>query len=99
MLVGNAGVETAGAITSASADHIEHLLRLNLLAPAELWRQALPGMLARGAGHVVLRSSLAAVGAFPGLAAYAASKAGLTRLAAGLRGDASITGGPLTVTR
>lgn len=87
VLVNNAGVETAGALVSQSADDVEHLLRLNLLAPAELSRQVLPGMVARGHGHLVFLSSLAAVGAFPGLAAYAASKAGLTRLAAGLRAD------------
>lgn len=87
VLVNNAGVETAGTIMSQSAEDIEYLLRLNLLAPAELSRQVVPGMVARGSGHVVLVSSLAAVSALPGLAAYSASKAGLTRLAAGLRAD------------
>ena len=87
ILVNNAGVETAGAIISQSADDIEQLLRLNLLAPTELCRQVLPGMVARGSGHLVLVSSLAGIGTFPGLAAYGASKAGLTRLAAGLRAD------------
>lgn len=87
VLVNSAGVETAGALISQSADDIEQLLRLNLLAPTELCRQVLPGMAARGSGHLVLVSSLAAVGTFPGLAAYGASKAGLTRLAAGLRAD------------
>jgi len=86
-LVNNAGVESAGALTDQSADDIEQLLRLNLLAPAELCRQVLPGMVARRRGHLVLVSSLAAVGTFPGLAVYGASKAGLTRLASGLHLD------------
>ena len=34
VLVNNAAVETAGAITAQSADDLEQLLRLNLLAPA-----------------------------------------------------------------
>jgi short-subunit dehydrogenase len=44
-------------------------------------------MVARAGGHLVFVSSLAAVGTLPGLAAYGASKAGLSRLAAGLRAD------------
>ena len=87
VLVNNAGVETAGSITSQSADDIEQLVRLNLLAPAELCRQVLPGMVARGSGHLVLISSMAAVETLPGLGVYGASKAGLTRLAAGMRAD------------
>jgi short-subunit dehydrogenase len=87
VIVNNAGIETAGSITSQSADDIEHLLRLNLLAPAELCRQALPGMVARGRGHLVLISSMAAFGTLPGLGIYGASKAGVSRLAAGMRAD------------
>ena len=87
VLVNNAGIETAGALASQSAEQVDQLLRLNLVAPVELCRQVLPGMLARGSGHVVFISSLAAVAAVPGLAVYGASKAGLTRLAAGLRAD------------
>jgi short-subunit dehydrogenase len=87
VLVNNAGVETAGALHMQSADDVEQLLRLNVLAPTELARQVLPGMLARGSGSLVLISSLAGVGTFPGMAAYGASKAALTRLAAGVRAD------------
>jgi NADP-dependent 3-hydroxy acid dehydrogenase YdfG len=87
VLVNNAGVETAGALHMQSADDVEQLLRLNVLAPTELARQVLPGMLARGSGSLVLISLLAGVGTFPGMAAYGASKAALTRLAAGVRAD------------
>jgi short-subunit dehydrogenase len=87
VLVNNAGIETVGALHTQSADAVEQLLRLNVLAPTELCRQALPGMLARGSGSVVLVSSLAGVTTFPGMAAYGASKAALTRLAAGIRSD------------
>jgi len=92
VLVNNAGTEAVGSFLEQSAEQVEHLLRLNLLAPAELSRQVLPGMVARGHGHLVMISSLAAVGAFPGLAAYGASKAGLTRLAAGIRADVQGSG-------
>lgn len=44
-------------------------------------------MLRRGSGHIVNVSSIAGVGVFPGLAAYASTKAGLTHFTAGLRAD------------
>ena len=93
VLVNNAGTETAAHLADLGADDLERLVTLNLLAPAELCRQALPGMLARGRGHVVNISSLAGVGTFPGLAAYGATKAGLTHLTSGLRAD--LRGGPV----
>jgi short-subunit dehydrogenase len=96
VVVNNAGVETAGALASQSAEEVDQLLRLNLAAPAELCRQVLPGMIARGSGHLVFVSSLAAVASVPGLAVYGASKAGLTRLAGGLRADLKGSGVSVT---
>lgn len=93
VLVNNAGTETVGHLTDLSADDLEHLLALNLLAPVELCRQVLPGMTARGRGHLVNISSLAGVATFPGLATYGATKAGLTHFTSGLRAD--LRGGPI----
>jgi short-subunit dehydrogenase len=88
VLVNNAGLApTSGAIQNWSADELEQIYRVNLLSPAELCRQVLPGMLRRGSGHIVNVSSLAGVAVFPGLAAYASTKAGLTQFTAGLRAD------------
>ncbi|GAA4397259.1 hypothetical protein GCM10023153_20980 [Ornithinibacter aureus] len=93
VLVNNAGTETVGHLTDLTADDLEHLLALNLLAPVELCRQVLPGMTARGRGHLVNISSLAGVATFPGLATYGATKAGLTHFTSGLRAD--LRGGPI----
>lgn len=93
LLVNNAAVETTGHFADLTADELEQVVALNLLAPAELCRQVLPGMLARGHGHLVNISSLAGVATFPGLAAYGATKAGLTHLTSGLRAD--LRGGPV----
>lgn len=87
ILVNNAGTPGGGAHFDLAGDDLRHLLTLNLLAPAELSRQILPGMIARGRGHIVNMSSLAGVAALPGMAGYAASKAGLSHLTAGLRAD------------
>jgi short-subunit dehydrogenase len=87
VLVNNAGVDLTGAFDALSADELERVFTLNALAPAELARQALPGMIARGRGHIVNVSSLAGVAVLPGMAAYSATKAALTHLTAGLRAD------------
>ena len=93
VLVNNAAIEIAAHLADLGADDLDQVVRLNLLAPAELCRQVLPGMLARRQGHLVNISSLAGVATFPGLAAYGATKAGLTHLTSGLRAD--LRGGPV----
>jgi short-subunit dehydrogenase len=92
VLVNNAGIDTHWSFVGADADAIRRVYEVNLLAPAELCRQVLPGMVARGRGHIVNVSSLAGVAPFPGLATYASSKAGLSQLTAGLRADLRGTG-------
>jgi short-subunit dehydrogenase len=87
VLVNNAGVGVAGAFHTEDPAALEQLFRINLLSPIHLCRQAIPGMLQRGRGHIVNISSLAGVGAFPGLTAYSSSKAGLSHFTAGLRAD------------
>jgi len=96
VLVNNAGVDTTGAFVKASPSDVEFLYRLNLVAPVELCRQAVPRMLDRGRGHIVNVSSLAGVGPFPGMAMYASSKAGLNQFTAGLRAD--LRGTPVRTT-
>jgi short-subunit dehydrogenase len=63
------------------------MTEVNYLAPAELSRQVIPGMLDRGRGHIVNISSMAGSLVFPGLAAYSGSKAALAHFTAGLRAD------------
>jgi len=87
LLVNNAGIDRVGAIDRMTADDLEMLVGLNLLTAMEFTRQALPGMLEHGRGHIVNLSSLAGVASLPGLAAYGASKAALTHSTAGVRAD------------
>ena len=87
VLVNNAGLETTKSILDHTAEDVELIYRLNIVAPVELCRQVLPRMLGRGGGHVVNVSSLAGVAVFPGFATYASTKAALTHFTAGLRAD------------
>jgi len=87
VLVNNAGIDITKSFADYTRDDVERLMQVNLVAPMELCRQAIPRMLHRGGGHIVNISSLAACGVYPGLTAYSASKAGLSHFTAGLRAD------------
>jgi NAD(P)-dependent dehydrogenase (short-subunit alcohol dehydrogenase family) len=69
-----------GPVTDVSAWTFESVLRVNLVAVATLCRLAIPHMLTAGHGSIVNVSSRAAELATPRLAAYAASKGGLSAL-------------------
>ena len=92
VLINNAGAVDAESIDRQTQAQTRRAFELNLLAPVELTRQALPGMVRRRRGHIVNVGSIAAYGAFPGLVAYASAKAGLSHFTAGLRVDLRGTG-------
>lgn len=95
--VNNAGVETDDAFVHSPRADIRSLARLNFEAPLMLTRDVLPHMLARGRGHIVMMSSVAGAIPFPGLAAYAGSKAGLTNFTETLRLELKGSGVELTL--
>ncbi len=87
LLLNNAGMELASAFTALTREELTGMVNLNLTAPLLLTHRVLPGMLARGRGHVVFISSL---GGKVGPAydePYAASKAGLIGLTQSLRAE------------
>jgi uncharacterized protein len=97
VLVNNAGIGFAARFVDTDPAAIEAQLRVNLLTPVELCRQALVRMVPRGRGHVVNVSSLAGVAAVPGLTPYSASKGGLSQLSAGLRAEVKGRGVGITL--
>ncbi|HEX4819230.1 MAG TPA: SDR family NAD(P)-dependent oxidoreductase [Acidimicrobiales bacterium] len=97
VLVNNAGIApTIGAFQDWSREDVEETYRVNVVTPAELCRQVIPGMLRRGEGHIVNVSSLAGCAVYPGLTIYSSTKAGLSQLTAGLRAD--LKGLPVSTT-
>jgi short-subunit dehydrogenase len=87
VLVNNAGIDRVGRFQDASAKDVLNLLQVNLAAPMELCRQAMPGMVSRGRGHIVNVSSYGAISQGPGVTLYATSKAGLSHFTAGIRSE------------
>ena len=92
VLVSCAGVDEAAGMLEVTAEQLRQLYEVNLVAPAELVRQALPGMVARRRGHLVTVSSGFSTVTGPGLTPYASSKAGLSHFHAGVRLELRGTG-------
>ncbi|SPH24277.1 3-oxoacyl-[acyl-carrier-protein] reductase FabG [Defluviimonas aquaemixtae] len=76
-LVNNAAIGTDGVLATMHQTDIQNVLTVNLMAPLVLVKYASRGMLAKRQGRIVSVSSIIASTGFHGLAAYAASKAGL----------------------
>ena len=92
VVVNNAGVFSITAAHKTSVELFRRTLDVNLLAPFAFVHAFLPGMRARGSGHLVTLGSVADRNIFPGNAAYSASKYGLRALHEVLRAELRGTG-------
>jgi NAD(P)-dependent dehydrogenase (short-subunit alcohol dehydrogenase family) len=96
VLVFAAGAGRPLALGSARPDVWRRLIDVNLVAAAELVAAALPALRQSGAGPygatVILVSSIAARRPVAGFAAYSASKAGLSSLAASINEEEASSG-------
>lgn len=80
ILVNNAGVFRPHALDRTSPGDFADAIQVNLVAPFALVHAVLPGMRARGSGHIVTIGSVADRVVFAGNAAYSSSKFGLRAL-------------------
>lgn len=99
LLVLNAGV-FAGRATAGHTeplDAIEAMVATNLAAPLVMATAAVSAMRARGAGHIVFVSSLAARSPVPDAPGYSATKAGLSAFGRALADDLHGTGVVVTL--
>jgi uncharacterized protein len=96
VVINNAGLDEFGVVAKASSDDVRRIHQVNLLTPIELCRQAIPLMLGREKGHLVNVSSMAAAGAFSGMALYASTKGGLSSFTGVL--DLELTGSHINTT-
>src|SRR3954447_20351909 len=97
VLVNNAGYDAVGRFVDLDAEQLRQLWEINVIAPAELTRLLLPGMIERDSGRLVFISSLSAEVALPGLGAYSAAKAAVSQLAEGVRCELRDTGVDVTL--
>jgi short-subunit dehydrogenase len=75
VLVANAGIAHYRPVAEMPPELVEQMTRVNWLGTVNTVDAALPAMLARRRGHIVIVSSGAGLRSFPGAAAYGATKA------------------------
>lgn len=85
ILVCCAGTALPGRFLEVPAEEFETQWRLNVGGAVAAVRHVLPGMVSRGAGHVVLLSSTAGIIGVPGYTGYGASKYAIRGFADTLR--------------
>ncbi len=93
ILVNNAGLALGTApAQEARLDEWERMIATNVTGLTRMTHALLPGMVARGAGHVVMLGSVAANYPYPGGNVYGGTKAFVQQFALGLKSDLVGTG-------
>lgn len=93
ILVNNAGKALGKAVLhEAALDDLDGMLDTNVKGLVHVTRAVVPGMVARGRGHVINIGSTAARWAYPGGAVYCATKAAVATLTEALKMDLHGTG-------
>lgn len=87
LVVANAGVATQRHSAKLQWDDCATMLGVNVIGATATLVAAIPSMVARGRGHLVGVSSIAAYRGLPKLAVYSASKAYLSAMLEGMRVD------------
>ena len=91
-LINLAGRIRFGLFHHESAEALEEIWRINTLAPMQLTRLVLDGMIRRSSGHIVNIGSVYGSIGFPGFATYSASKFAVRGFSEALRRELEGTG-------
>ncbi|MFZ4372042.1 MAG: mycolate reductase [Mycobacterium sp.] len=97
ILCANAGTATFGAVADLDPAAEKAQVQLNVLGVHDLVLAVLPGMLARGAGGILISGSAAGNSPIPNNATYAATKAFANTFSESLRGELRNTGVHVTL--
>lgn len=92
LLVNNAGINEFVMFDAQSDEAVERMVRTNLIAPMLLTRAVLPVLRASPGARIVQIGSIFGYLAYPGCAAYSASKFGLRGFSEALRRELADTG-------
>lgn len=92
VLIANAGAGTSAPVAKTTDEQWQQMLDINLTAPFRCVRRALPSMLERGHGRVIVVASVASKVGEPYISAYTASKHGVLGLVRSAATETARTG-------
>jgi short-subunit dehydrogenase len=97
VLIANAGIGGTSHAAKLQPEHVENVIKVNVLGAANSVAAVVPEMVARKQGQLVAISSLAAYRGLPSSAAYCASKAALSAFFESVRLDLRKAGVTVTI--
>jgi short-subunit dehydrogenase len=97
ILIANAGIASTKDAAELSASEVASVINVNVIGAANSVAAVVSDMVARGRGHLVVISSLAAYRGLPKSAAYCASKAAVSAFFESLRLDLQPRGIDVTI--
>jgi short-subunit dehydrogenase len=97
LLIANAGIGPTRDAAEISAKEVANVINVNVIGASNSVAAVIPEMVARGSGHLVVISSLAAYRGLPRSAAYCASKAAVSAFFESLRLDLEPRGISVTI--
>ena len=87
IVVNSAGISRPGHFEEIPVEEFERVMLVNYMGTVHVLKQAVPGMKARGGGHILNIGSVAALVGVFGLSAYSASKFAIRGLTACVRSE------------
>ena len=87
VLINNAGAGQTGPMADVPVDRVRRLFDVNVFGTLAMTQAVLPGMVARGAGRVIIVSSIAGVLSGPAFGPYSMTKHALEAMGKAMRAE------------
>ena len=97
VLINNAGAGQTGPMADVPIDRVRHLFEVNVFGTLAMTQAVLPAMVAKGAGRVIIVSSIAGVMSGPSFGPYSMTKHALEAMGKAMRAELAGQGVDVTL--
>jgi len=97
VLINNAGAGQTGPMADVPLDRVRHLFEVNVFGTLAVTQRVLPRMVARGAGRIIIVSSIAGVVSGPSFGPYSMTKHALEAMGKAMRAELAPQGIDVTL--
>jgi NAD(P)-dependent dehydrogenase (short-subunit alcohol dehydrogenase family) len=97
VLINNAGAGQTGPMADVPIDRVRHLFEVNVFGTLSVTQHVLPRMIAKGAGRVIIVSSIAGVVSGPAFGPYSMTKHALEAMGKAMRAELAPLGIDVTL--
>jgi len=97
VLINNAGAGQTGPMADVPLDRVRHLFEVNVFGTLAITQSVLPRMVAKGAGRIIIVSSIAGVVSGPSFGPYSMTKHALEAMGKAMRAELAAQGIDVTL--